>query len=109
MVVIVGVLVLIACAVIIILDLHSDRAEKVAEAPALVAYLPVDIRQHNQRDDCWVIVDSVIYDVSAWEYPGSSDLAEVCGHLTADDLFERDNQPAPPEEYKQGVYVTEFY
>ncbi len=74
-------------------------------AEAVTAYGWKEIIGHDSRDDCWIVLDINIYDVSEWEYPGKTDLAPACGKLEASEHFATDGQEAPPEELKIGIYA----
>ena len=62
------------------------------------------IIDHNQRDDCWVVFDIEIYDISDWEYPGETNVTEACGKLDASKHFAKDNQEKPPADLQIGVW-----
>ena len=70
----------------------------------VVAYGWEEIINHDQRHDCWIVLDITVYDVSDWEYPGTTDLTPVCGKLDASEHFADDSQEAPPAEFQIGVW-----
>ncbi|MYB40053.1 hypothetical protein F4X86_02010 [Candidatus Saccharibacteria bacterium] len=63
-----------------------------------------EIIRHHERDDCWVVVDVRIYDISDWEYPGEADIADACGILDASKYFSEAGRAEPPAELQIGVY-----
>ena len=63
-----------------------------------------EIINHYERDDCWVVVDVRIYDISDWEYPGEADITEACGTLDASEYFSGAGRAEPPADLQIGVY-----
>lgn len=74
------------------------------EKERLPAYGWNEIIRHHERDDCWVVVDVRIYNISDWEYPGEADIEQACGKLDADKYFAGAGRAEPPAELQIGVY-----
>ena len=40
----------------------------------------IEIEKHNTKDDCWLVMDKKVYDLSGWKHPGSFEpLKEYAG------------------------------
>lgn len=52
-------------------------------------YTMSDVSKHNSQDDCWLVIDGVVYDVTDFvnQHPGGNDIVEGCGQ-DATELFE---------------------
>ncbi len=84
-------------------DTGAEGSESGETAETVVAYGWEEIISHNQRHDCWIVLDINIYDVSDWEYPDTTDLTPACGKLDASEYFD-DDQEVPPEKLLIGVW-----
>lgn len=53
-------------------------------------YYPLEeVRKHNRKGDCWIIIDDKVYDVSKWasRHPGGSSILNANGGKDATDVF----------------------
>lgn len=86
--------------------LGGKEKEEEPVIPTLNSYDWKEIVVHNQRNDCWLVLDNFIYDVSDWQHPTGADLNEACGKLDAKDYFEPDGSDCPPVELNIGVHFA---
>ncbi len=52
-----------------------------AEEAALSAFSASDVAVHNQKSDCWFIIDNNVYNVTDFisQHPGGEFIAKFCG------------------------------
>jgi hypothetical protein len=90
---------------------HSG-AESVWEEDYAAAKLPIstgnltisfdEVRRHASRDDCWAVVDGIVYDMTSFvaRHPaGSSDIEEMCGTDATDDFTGEHGGQGEPESW----------
>lgn len=68
---------------------EESATEQVVSSPTVNAYTLDDVAAHNTLDDCWIVVDGVVYDVSGFgpSHPGgASNIERICG-TDATDAF----------------------
>ncbi|KAJ8760419.1 hypothetical protein K2173_015086 [Erythroxylum novogranatense] len=53
-------------------------------------YTMQEASQHNTKDDCWIVIDGMVYDVSSYldEHPGGDDVVLATTGKDATDEFE---------------------
>ncbi|KAJ4710725.1 cytochrome b5 [Melia azedarach] len=53
-------------------------------------YTMQEASQHNSKDDCWIVIDNKVYDVSSYldEHPGGDDVVLAATGKDATDEFE---------------------
>jgi hypothetical protein len=58
-------------------------------------YTPADVATHNHKGDCWIVVDSVVYDVTPWlsRHPGGQEILLMYGGDDATDVFKAFHHP----------------
>lgn len=89
------------------INLENEQAREEGEEEQVISIIfPDRVRRHSSREDCWVVFDKEVYDISQWEYPGETSLDDVCGTLDAPEIFAQDGQPKPPRDYFVGRYVV---
>ena len=75
------------------------------EDKSVDAYGAEKIKEHGVRDDCWIVFDYEIYDVSQWSYTGTNPIDSLCGEIDgAIEHFEADGVPKPPAHFFKGVF-----
>jgi cytochrome b involved in lipid metabolism len=54
------------------------------------SYTREEVAKHNSPEDCWVIIDGGVYNLTEWhmEHPGGSDILMENGGGDASDMFE---------------------
>jgi len=90
--VIVGIVVVVVIvAVAFFLMQPSEPSREPTPTPA-VKYSLSEVAQHDSADDCWVIMEGVVYDVTDYiaSHPGGESIVEGCG---IDGTFIYDNRP----------------
>ena len=74
-------------------------AAKEPISPGSISISLDEVRRHAGRDDCWAVVDGIVYDLTSFvaRHPaGSSDIEEMCGTDATDDfLGEHEGQGEP--------------
>lgn len=58
-------------------------------------YTPADVATHNHKGDCWIVVDSVVYDVTPWlsRHPGGQEILLMYAGDDATDVFKAFHHP----------------
>lgn len=59
--------------------LKKDNKDSVATGLAIISWN--EVRKHNNQDDCWIVIDQFVYDVTPWikQHPGGNVLAILAG------------------------------
>ena len=67
----------------------DERAEDTEVAAQATTYTLTDVDSHNNADDCWLVIDGKVYDVTDYvaSHRGGETILEGCGR-EATDLFE---------------------
>lgn len=85
----------------------TDTPDKPNLTPAK-NYTLADIETHNSADDCWMIIEGKVYDLTKYvafgEHPGGKTLLGGCG-LDGTNLFR--NEP-PHSEFAEGL-LADYY
>ena len=84
--------------------IKQQEENKGNEDFVLTEYSSEIIAEHDNIDDCWIVFESEVYDVTQWRYPGETPLDAICGSTNARPHFEADGQNKPPEEYFIGFF-----
>lgn len=61
---------------------ESAPADSENETPAAGGHTASDVAEHASADDCWVIIDDTVYDLTAWvsRHPGGAErITALCG------------------------------
>uniref|UniRef100_A0A2P2JH02 Cytochrome b5 isoform Cb5-D n=1 Tax=Rhizophora mucronata TaxID=61149 RepID=A0A2P2JH02_RHIMU len=66
--------------------------------------------QHNTKDDCWVVIDGKVYDVSSYmdEHPGGDDVLLAATGKDATDEFEDAGHSKTARELMDSFFVGEL-
>lgn len=69
--------------------LKNRGSTKILDESLLKCYRVADIYGHNKEDDCWVIINNKVYDVTkfAEKHPGGRDLMLKCGGSDVTEMF----------------------
>ncbi|GAB4840134.1 Cytochrome b5 isoform A [Ancistrocladus abbreviatus] len=73
-------------------------------------YAMQEVSQHNTKDDCWVVIDGKVYDVSSYldEHPGGDDVVlEVTGK-DAKEEFEDAGHSKSARELMETFFIGEL-
>ena len=75
-----------------------------AATASAVPLTPAEVARHDQREDCWLVIDDVVYDATDWieSHPGGSAITRGCGKdatwfFTHRDGAEQDHSAAARE------------
>ena len=51
------------------------------EADKMTVYTSENVAVHNSEDDCWIIIDNIVYDVTSFisKHPGGRSIVPSCG------------------------------
>ncbi|XP_062111479.1 cytochrome b5 [Humulus lupulus] len=66
--------------------------------------------QHNTKDDCWVVIDGKVYDLSSYldEHPGGDDIVLAATGKDATDDFEDAGHSKTAKELMQSFFIGEL-
>ncbi|MCD7445933.1 Cytochrome b5 isoform A [Datura stramonium] len=66
--------------------------------------------QHNTKDDCWVVIDGKVYDVSSYldEHPGGDDVVLDATGKDATDEFEDAGHSKSARELMEKFFIGEL-
>ncbi|XP_045817245.1 cytochrome b5 [Trifolium pratense] len=73
-------------------------------------YTIKDVSEHKAKDDCWIIVDGKVYDVTKYldDHPGGDDvILEATGRDATED-FEDAGHSKSARELMEQYYIGEF-
>lgn len=72
-------------------DLESTDSAEMPLAGEEIVYTLEDVAEHDNKNDCWIIINGNVYDVTAYikdkSHPGGEALLEGCG-IDATELYE---------------------
>ncbi|XP_022776717.1 cytochrome b5-like isoform X1 [Durio zibethinus] len=73
-------------------------------------YTMEEASQHNTKDDCWVVIDGKVYDVTSYldEHPGGDDVVLAATGKDATDDFEDAGHSKSAKELLQTFCVGEL-
>jgi cytochrome b involved in lipid metabolism len=68
---------------------QADEVSEVVVEPKPTTYSLDEVSQHNQENDCWLVIDKKVYEVTKFVsgHPGRKAILEGCGK-DATQLFE---------------------
>ena len=68
---------------------EKNEVVEVVEVVEVKTYSSADILTHNTAEDCWLLIDGKVYDVTDFvgKHPGGEALLEGCG-IDATELYE---------------------
>lgn len=74
----------------------------------------VEIAKHNKAEDCWLLINDKIYDVTEYiagaKHPGGAAILEGCGQANGTELFAtRPMGSGTPHPDKAYAYLENFY
>ncbi len=93
-------------------EVEAMGAEESATQPeAMMArYSLEEVSTHKTAEDCWLVVNDSVYDVSeyvtAQKHPGGDVIAQNCGTEVTEAFFDRPNGSGPHSEKAQGFLET---
>ncbi|XP_004490217.1 cytochrome b5 [Cicer arietinum] len=69
-----------------------------------------DASNHNTKDDCWIIVDGKVYDVTQYldDHPGGDDVILAATGRDATEDFEDAGHSKSARELMEQYYIGEF-
>ena len=68
-----------------------------------------DIMEHNKRDDCWIVINNIVYDITDFidDHPGGDSILITVAGTDASNFFNELHRPELLEEiainYKIGI------
>ncbi|KAE8710167.1 Cytochrome b5 isoform A [Hibiscus syriacus] len=73
-------------------------------------YAMQEASQHNTKDDCWVVIDGKVYDVTSYldEHPGGDDVVLAATGKDATDDFEDAGHSESAKELMQSFCIGEL-
>ncbi|KAF2294954.1 hypothetical protein P3X46_017207 [Hevea brasiliensis] len=73
-------------------------------------YTMDEASQHNTKDDCWIVIDGKVYDVSSYldEHPGGDDVVLATTGKDATDDFEDAGHSQEARELLQSFCIGEL-
>ena len=79
-----------------------------------IKYNLEEISKHNSAQDCWLLIDKKVYDVTEYiagaKHPGGAAILEGCGKENGTELFEtRPMGSGTPHSDKAHNYLENFY
>ncbi|MBT4849462.1 hypothetical protein HON36_01280 [Candidatus Parcubacteria bacterium] len=74
----------------------------------------IEIAKHNSAKDCWLLIDSKVYDVTTYiagaKHPGGAAILEGCGKANGTELFDtRPMGSGTPHSDKARSFLPNFY
>lgn len=92
----------------------ASASVSVDQAPETPGYTATEVAEHATAEDCWVIIDETVYDLTAWvnQHPGGADrITALCGtDGTAAFTGQHSGDSAPQQrltEFELGPLSTE--
>jgi len=84
------------------------------EETSMVVYNLEEIKKHNKADDCWLLIDKKVYDVTEYiasaKHPGGAAILEGCGKENGTELFEtRPMGSGTPHSEQAHNYLKNFF
>ncbi|KAJ4831429.1 hypothetical protein Tsubulata_923223 [Turnera subulata] len=69
-----------------------------------------EVSEHNTKDDCWIVIDGKVYDVSSYldEHPGGDDVILAATGKDATDEFEDAGHSRSAREQMEGFCIGEL-
>ena len=77
---------------------------------SLIALTPTELAKHNNKADCWLLLDGKVYDVTAYigQHPGGEKILAGCGQ-DATQLFQTKNGSGESHSEKAQELLLEYY
>ncbi len=100
---------IIALSIIIGIFIVSTKVTKSTPAPIQPivteqkAYTMQEVAAHNNENDCWMIINNNIYDVTTYlaEHPGGNGIVALCGQDATAGFATKGNENEPHSEQAQ--------
>ncbi len=87
--------------------LENQSSQQAADQKNNKTFSSGDVSAHNSKDDCWLIVENKVYNVTAFipEHPGGDKILRGCGK-DATQMFEREREH---QENNASSYLPKYY
>ncbi|MCA9324065.1 cytochrome b5 domain-containing protein [Candidatus Saccharibacteria bacterium] len=74
-------LIIVGGGLFLILGNNSSNNKQQTLADENTVYSTGDVAQHNQKSDCWTIIDGEVYDLTSYvpRHQGGDDILAACG------------------------------
>lgn len=86
----------------------QTTAASPAPTSTTTAYTMADVQAHNTSGDCWTVINTTVYNVTAWEnkHPGgAARIIQLCG-IDGTNLFDGQHEGEPkPEQILAGYEI----
>lgn len=87
----------------------SENAQPITDSPK--TYSLAEVSKHNQRSDCWSIVNGKVYNLTSWidKHPGGPErILGICGADGSSDFNGQHSGQKKPESYLYSFYIGEL-
>ncbi len=81
------------------------------EAKSNQNFTLTDVKTHNNRSDCWSIINSKVYNLTDWidKHPGGENrIISICGIDGSNEFNSQHSNQQEPESYLSSFYVGDF-
>ena len=89
----------------------KNQGEEISSAKKAVVNLGVDdVAKHNTKEDCWMIVNQNVYDVTSFIAIGKHmQIDQYCGKEATTEFMTRSKGPGTPHPDKAMANLDNFY
>jgi predicted heme/steroid binding protein len=90
-------------------DQSAGQVEAEDLATAEGVYTMEEVAKHDNKDDCWFVIDGKVYDVTEYsKHPGQEAIFEGCGQDATDLFNTRPMGSGTPHSEKARGYLTNW-